>query len=146
MKQRVSILGVNAIVGGVSSSRNDMLRLRRLAVLVLVIGLLGLLPLQQAQAFNFRFLKNSAVARFTDADWQMLREATRQALDHGSDGDTVTWRNEQSGHWGSVTPYPASDRQGVSCRQARFVTHAAQRTGDTSVMFCQRDGQWKVVQ
>ncbi|WP_423824044.1 RT0821/Lpp0805 family surface protein [Salinisphaera sp. SPP-AMP-43] len=107
---------------------------------------MGLSSFHQAQAFNFRFLDSSAVARFTDEDWQVLRDATRQALNHGSDGDTITWRNDKTGHWGTITPSPASDRAGATCRRTRFVANAAQRTSDTTVTFCRIDGQWKVAQ
>jgi surface antigen len=55
-------------------------------------------------------------ASLNDDDRRLAYEAQLEALDRGSPGAPVPWRNPASGRYGNIVPGPAYDQKGVKCR------------------------------
>lgn len=112
---------------------------KKLALLLLV------LPAMPVMAGNVTFLKNSAIAKMTEQDLQMLRGAARNALDYTPDGQSRRWANSASGASGVVTPLSTSAEAGDLCRQLEIFNDAQGFSGRSVFTFCrQPDGTWKV--
>lgn len=119
--------------------RNMMMLNKRLAVLLL------LMPAMPVMAGNVTFLKDSAIAKMTDQDLEMLRSAARNALDYTADGQSRRWENDATGATGIVTPISTSEEGGAVCRQLELFNDAKGFSGRTVFTFCrQPDGTWKV--
>ena len=52
-----------------------------------------------------------------DEDKQRAYAAQMQALESGTSGVAVPWKNPDSGRYGSVVPGPAYQSNGLQCRQ-----------------------------
>ena len=113
-----------------------------LIVLAVILGFV--MPLHTTMAGNLRFLKNSVAAQFDDADWDLLQNAVTEVLEHHVDGSKVTWTNDKSGHWGTVTAVRSTQDEGLKCRLVRFVNHAKNRTGGGTFKYCHTEDGWKV--
>jgi surface antigen len=100
---------------------------------------------QQAFAANMQFLKNSPARYFTNEDWDIFKNAGREALDDSEDGTAVEWKNNASKNGGVITPVATREVNGQTCRDMRISTYASnglKRTG--TYEFCkQSDGKWK---
>jgi surface antigen len=69
---------------------------------------------------------NGGIARnLTIGDRAALKKATQTALEESISGTAVNWRNDETGHYGSVTPQPAFDMDGAHCRE--FQQHISAR-------------------
>ncbi len=111
-----------------------------------MIGL-GLLLSLPASAVNWNFLKFSAVNQFTDQDWELLRQAGREALSNGADGDTEGWNNPETGAYGTIQPLNTKQSRGMTCRRTEIYNNAGGRSGTSRFNFCkQEDGTWRVAQ
>jgi surface antigen len=55
-------------------------------------------------------------AALNDDDRRFAYEAQIKALESGSPGAPVPWRNPASGRYGNIVPGPAYDRKGAQCR------------------------------
>ena len=114
-------------------------------ILVAIAGMLLVLVQSPAQAVNLKWLEYSPVRFFTDRDWELARSAADSAIGDAEDGGAVTWRNPESGHYGSVTPVSTLKRDGRRCRELAIENHARGLTGGGIYLFClQPDGQWKI--
>jgi len=60
---------------------------------------------------------NRIGAALDDEDRARAYEAQMQALDTGASGAPVSWRNDDSGRYGTVVPGPAYQRNAMTCRQ-----------------------------
>lgn len=113
---------------------------------VLVAGLLLALGLP-ASALNWSFLQYSPVTRFTDQDWELLRQAGETALERGADGEAERWRNPATGAAGSIQPLDTTHRYGTTCRLTVVSNSAGDASGTSRFTFCQQeDKTWRVAQ
>lgn len=71
--------------------------------ILLAVLLLALVSSAQA-ALNLKWLEFSPAKHFTQADWDLLRGAARSALNDKANGESVEWRNQETGHYGTLTP------------------------------------------
>ena len=55
-------------------------------------------------------------AALNDDDRRLAYEAQIKALESGSPGAPMPWRNPASGRYGNIVPGPAYDRKGAQCR------------------------------
>jgi surface antigen len=60
---------------------------------------------------------NRIGAALDDEDRLRAYDAQMQALDNGTPGAPVGWRNEDSGRYGTVVPGPIYQRNSRNCRQ-----------------------------
>lgn len=87
-----------------------------------------------------------AAAKVSEADLTYAKAAARAALEQGSKGNSVPWRNPQTGVGGNITPLAASYSEGgQSCRNflASYVNGGAQSWLQGSACRTAR-GEWQV--
>jgi len=94
-------------------------------------------------AFNTSFLRDAALARFTDTDWSMFRDTLDKTLNENADGVAAQWNNASSGSSGEITPLNTREVNGMTCREARVENRAQGLTGSGNYLLCKAaDGQW----
>jgi surface antigen len=87
-----------------------------------------------------------AATNVSEADLAYARAAAAAALQRGSSGNSVPWRNPQTGVGGNITPLAASYSEGgLSCRNfvASYVNGGAQAWLQGSACRSGR-GEWQV--
>jgi surface antigen len=116
----------------------------RLSALVLVVASIAL-PLT-LHASNMRFLEFSPSAFFTEKDWELLRGAAKDLLDNHKDGDSVSWKNEESGHNGKLTVLDTYADFGTTCRRMKVFSDAIEVSATRLVNMCRnKEGLWKIL-
>jgi len=78
-----------------------------------------------------------------DADRRYALEAEYRALE---DDEEENWRNEKSGHYGSIKPRKSYRRAGLTCREYEHTVYIEDRPQTMVGKACrQTDGTWKAV-
>lgn len=115
--------------------------MKRFLTIMVLLG--GVATSVQAQS-NLRFLQNTPISKFKGADTELLTKALNQALDNGEDGTPVTWKNNDTGSSGSITP--SKDPEGRSnCRKALVKNRHQKLYNATEAVFCKANDKWKLV-
>ncbi len=96
-------------------------------------------------AFNAQFLKDAAVAEFSNEDYDLLLATLDSALNHNEDGASSKWDNPQTGHSGIITPLDSSVIKNMQCRKVKIINHAKNNHGQPVFTFCKVDNQWKIL-
>jgi surface antigen len=94
-------------------------------------------------------LMGSEVGKSLDrADQQHLSGANQRAFETARSGTAVTWRNPDSGNYGTVVPQPAYQTAGGDyCREFQQTIHVGGQSQQGYGTACrQPDGSWKIVQ
>jgi surface antigen len=92
---------------------------------------------------ELRWLNYSPVRFFTDKDWDLAKNAAREALNNTKDGQTVEWQNPASDNRGSLTPVSTTIKDGRTCRDLAIKNYANKLEGGGTYEFCQKpDGKW----
>jgi len=82
----------------------------------------------------------------TDDDRKLAYEAQIRALETGSPGAPMPWRNPASGRYGNIVPGPAYDRKGAQCRgYSHSVTIGGQLEIARGTACRGPDGAWSAV-
>ncbi len=116
----------------------------RLSVLVLVLASIAV-PLT-IHAANMRFLEFSPSAFFTEKDWELLRTAAQDLLDNHKDGESMSWKNEESGFNGKLTVLNTYADFGTTCRRLRVFSDAIEVSATRLVNMCKnKEGVWKIL-
>jgi surface antigen len=113
----------------------------------LLIGLAGAVP-AIALAFDLTFLDQAPIRFMSDAEIDMMEATVVETLDKAADGETLTWRNDDTGNSGSVTAVKSFSERDLSCRRIEIVNRDAKAAfGGATSMFdmCQIDGSWKIL-
>jgi surface antigen len=81
------------------------------------------------------------------ADKVAMQNSTQRALETAPSGQTVAWRNPDSGNSGTITPRPAArSRSGQYCREYQQTITVDGRSEQAYGTACrQADGSWKIV-
>ena len=117
---------------------------RGLRILVLLV-MSAALPLT-AYASNMRFLEFSPSAFFTEDDWAMLRSTATDLLDNHPDGKMVSWKNDKTGHNGTLTVLDTYADFGTTCRRMKVFNEASQVSATRVVNMCRnKEGVWKIL-
>ena len=91
-------------------------------------------------------LGNRIGAAMDDEDKRRAYAAQVQALESGPSGAPVAWRNPDSGRYGSIVPGPASDSNGMSCRQFTHTIYIDGKPQTERGTACRNpDGTWQRV-
>lgn len=86
---------------------------------------------------------NRIGATLDDEDKRRAYAAQVQALESGTAGAPVAWRNPDSGRYGSIVPGAASDNNGRSCRQYTHTIYIDAKPQTARGTACrQPDGSW----
>jgi surface antigen len=106
---------------------------------------LGLVPVAAAAQSNLRFLRDTPISRFNDADMRLMFEAGRAALDSGEPGAMREWRNEKTRHSGRITVQRQFTFETRDCRRLQVENRARSMESQTVLSVC-RDlkGAWKI--
>jgi len=116
----------------------------RLSALVLVVAIFAW-P-WSAHASNMRFLEFSPSASFTEKDWELVKAAADDLLDNHKDGESVTWKNEESGFNGKLTVLNTFRDFGTTCRRMKVFSDAITVSATRVVNVCKnKEGLWKVL-
>ncbi len=80
------------------------------------------------------------------ADRQYAGRAQQVALEHKPNGSNTTWRNPDSGHYGTIKPTQTyRSRSGEYCREYQHTVVIGGRTEDAYGRACrQPDGSWEI--
>jgi surface antigen len=85
-------------------------------------------------------------AALNDDDRRLAYEAQIKALESGSPGAPMPWRNPASGRYGNIVPGPAYDRKGAQCRG---YSHSVTVNGQLEIArgtACRgQDGVWSAI-
>jgi surface antigen len=82
-----------------------------------------------------------------EQDKNVLSSQTQYSLQNSPNGQTTTWQNPDTGHYGSVTPLNGCrDPAGRYCRDFRQTVNVDGRTETANGTACRnRDGTWQIV-
>ena len=115
--------------------------IRSAKTLLLAFGLIGC---SLATAANMEFMADQAMSRFTNQDAEIFNAAAAKAL-AAKDGTKIAWKNEDTGAFGSLTPY-ADSAGNPDCRIIRMESVAENVKSGGYYRFCkQADGSWPPV-
>ena len=119
--------------------------MRYLAACVVLFTSLVLHEGAAAQMLGRDVAKWNPFAGLTDEDMAVLNRTARELLDRGNVGDRRAWRNDTTGHGGTLTiiePLVALDER---CREVRYDRNDTSRTYGTLVFHVcrQADGTWR---
>jgi surface antigen len=85
-------------------------------------------------------------AALNDDDRRLAYEAQIKALESGSPGAQMPWRNPASGRFGNIVPGPAYDRKGAQCRGYSHSVHINGQLEIARGTACRStDGVWSAV-
>lgn len=86
---------------------------------------------------------NRIGASLDDEDRRRAYAAQMQALESGPSGAPVSWRNPDSGRYGSIVPGPAYQQNGGTCRQYTHTIYIDGRPQTARGAACRNpDGTW----
>jgi surface antigen len=86
---------------------------------------------------------NRIGAAMDDEDKQRAYAAQMDALERGQSGAPVSWRNPDSGRYGTVVPGPAYQQEGRSCRSFTHTIYIDGRPETARGTACRNpDGAW----
>jgi surface antigen len=93
-----------------------------------------------------RLIGSRIGSALTDDDRRLAYEAQIRALETGSPGAPMPWRNPASGRYGNIVPGPAYDRKGAQCRgYSHSVTIGGQLEIARGTACRGPDGGWSAV-
>lgn len=80
-------------------------------------------------------------------DKRLSQKSARQALEFSPSGNSVEWKNPDSGHYGSVTPTKTFKDSGQYCREyVQEVVIGGEKQKAYGKACRQPDGNWKIIQ
>lgn len=96
---------------------------------------------------QYGFLRNTPTAAFNAKDWDLLRNAVRDAVENDASKDPVEWKNPDNGHSGKVTAAKAFESEdGRNCRKVLIESTAGGYSGTTKYDLCRyEDGIWREI-
>jgi surface antigen len=93
-----------------------------------------------------RLIGTKIGSALNDDDRRLAYEAQIKALEAGSPGAPMPWRNPASGRYGNIVPGPAYDRKGAQCRgYSHSVTINGQLEIARGTACRSTDGVWSAV-
>jgi surface antigen len=93
-----------------------------------------------------RLIGTKLGAVLNDDDRKLAYEAQIKALESGSPGAPMPWKNPASGRYGNIVPGPAYDRKGAQCRgYSHSVTINGQLEIARGTACRSTDGVWTAV-
>lgn len=103
-----------------------------------------LLAVAGAQASNLSFLGRGPIAKFNEADLDLLRGALGRALASDRMDAAQVWRNPATGASGEITPLHAFEHSGRPCRELRVVNRHPGVSSDGRYTLCRDAGRWRL--
>ncbi|MEQ8966436.1 MAG: RT0821/Lpp0805 family surface protein [Azospirillaceae bacterium] len=92
------------------------------------------------------FIGRDIGARLDDVDRLKAQQTAQRTFETAPTGSTGTWRNPDSGHYGTVTPTATYQQGSQPCRDfTQTVYVGGQEVQETGTACRQADGTWRVV-
>jgi len=93
------------------------------------------------------FAGNQAARNLTCQDQSYMYDTTQSSLERYPSGQSATWRNPDSGHWGTVTPVSTYQGEGGrNCREFEQTIYIDGQPEQATGTACrQGDGTWKII-
>lgn len=113
------------------------------SLLVLLTSAVGSL-----YAIDLGFLDQAPLRFLTDSDTRLLDETITDVLVNANDGESRSWKGENSANSGTVTAVRSFQKDARPCRRLEVVTlapKAAYGRGTSLVDICEIDGEWKIL-
>ncbi len=93
------------------------------------------------------YLGNQVGSSLDKADIAYYDRTSQTALEHNKVGQTSSWKNPDSGAYGTVTPTRTYDQAGTNCREYQQTITVGGKTEKAYGTACrQPDGSWRIVQ
>jgi surface antigen len=92
-------------------------------------------------AQNINFLHRGPVAYLDEVDKQILTDTVNTALNDAQDGESLAWRNPDSGSEGTIEILDTHEDYGTTCRTVRTATSAGGREGGGIYRLCMADDE-----
>lgn len=113
--------------------------------IVLLGMILSGLVATTAHAQLWSWATESAIAKFSPEDIDLLKSTVRDALNNQPDDTELSWANADTGHSGSVKVFGTKEIEGQTCRQVVLKNNAKTVQGSAEYFVCeQEDGKWSV--
>src|SRR5262245_3652735 len=114
---------------------------------LVAVATLSLLASFSAQAAaGLMFLRESPLSRFTEKDFEILRNAAGVVLNSSEPGAAQDWSNDASGNSGRITAlsqFTATD--GRPCKRLKLDARSPEFDGSWTYTVCRSaDGDWKI--
>ncbi len=91
----------------------------------------------------FGTLSRGPMTQFNDDDVTMFMEAGDRALNSAPDGGSESWKNEATGHYGTITAVSTNEIDGKHCRLMQIENQSRSYFNRSTLAFCrQDDGSW----
>ena len=94
---------------------------------------------QPLLAQNIEFLNRGPIAYMDEVDKQILTETFNAALNNAEDGESVGWKNPDSGSQGVIEVLDSHEDYGTTCRTVRTHSAAGGREGGGVYRLCRAD-------
>ena len=93
------------------------------------------------------FIGNEIGGYMDDQDKMKMENTANNALENVPSGQSSSWKNPDSGNYGTFTPVKTYQRQGQYCREFTQDIHVAGKNQQAYGTACrQADGTWQIVQ
>jgi surface antigen len=109
--------------------------------IIVISTLLSAFATTTTVAQNINFLHRGPVAYLDDVDKQILSDTFNAALNEVEDGESVAWRNPDSGSEGTIEILDTHEDYGTTCRTVRTATKAGGREGGGIYRLCRADDE-----
>lgn len=112
----------------------------------IIAALVGVFLSTSALGVNMQFLRNDPIGHLTEEDWKLAKATFECATDSNPDGTTSTWRNLDTGAWGTVTPLNSYENEkGLRCRTVVTRDHVNELSNRYKFDFCKDSkGTWRI--
>lgn len=96
-------------------------------------------------ASGLGFLRDTPVSRFNDEDFALLQAAALEALNSPEQRASRSWRNIETGHYGTVNVLGSFRHDGRTCRRLQVQNRAGRLEGESRYTVCRAEsGAWRV--
>ncbi len=115
--------------------------------ITLTIAAISIASIHTVFAFNTRFLDDAPISKMTDKEFDIMIENFNAALDSEDDNTIREWQGESESVGGSIEVNKPFMRDGLTCREASYESHAGNMKGAGTLTFCRnKEGAWLIAQ
>jgi len=88
-------------------------------------------------------MSRTPITQFNDDDIDLFAQAGQKALAEAPDGGSESWKNESTGHHGTITVLSSLEIDGMPCRRVEIENQSRSYFNRSQTVWCQHaDGDW----